>query len=120
MTANVNKEITNEVSENKSKISINSSIIENRFIEVFSKDKNIPKSSKYWKKEEDHLLITLQKQLGNNWVKISEKFVNRSPSQCFQRWRRIFSPMKVRKNWTEKEDSRLIQFVQSHGRKWKF
>ena len=74
---------------------------------------------KLWKKSEEDLLTELHEVYGNNWIQIAQKMEGRNPSQCIQRWRRKFQPLKVRKNWTSEEDRRLLKVVNEHGNNWK-
>ena len=74
---------------------------------------------KMWTEKEDHRLLELHDKLGNNWIGIAAGIPERTPSQCIQRWRRKFQPMKTRKNWTNEEDKKLLHLVHEHGNNWK-
>jgi len=47
-----------------------------------------------WSEEEDKILISLQKTLGNNWVGISKHIPGRSEHSCKSRWRGVLREMK--------------------------
>ena len=86
------------------------------------KDSSIIQSKrkfKLWNESEDDLLIELHEVHGNNWIKIAERIEGRTASQCIQRWRRKFQPLKVRKGWNLEEDRRLLKLVNEHGNNWK-
>ena len=74
---------------------------------------------KMWTELEDNHLFELHEKLGNNWISIAAGIPERTPSQCIQRWRRKFQPMKTRKNWTPEEDKKLLHLVHAHGNNWK-
>ena len=74
---------------------------------------------KMWTELEDQQLVSLHETFGNNWIKIADGISERTPSQCIQRWRRKFQPLKTRRNWTNDEDRRLLRLVHEHGNNWK-
>lgn len=54
-----------------------------------------------------------------NWIKISEKFINKNPKQCQQRWQNILDPNRIKGSWTQEEDQKLIESIAKFGpHKW--
>ncbi|CAK68989.1 unnamed protein product (macronuclear) [Paramecium tetraurelia] len=69
---------------------------------------------KFWKPNEDSLLMELHIRHNGNWKLIAEGIPGRNLSQCQQRWKRI-NPNK----WTDFEDQEVLRLVNEHGRNWK-
>ncbi|CAD8170983.1 unnamed protein product [Paramecium pentaurelia] len=75
---------------------------------------------KFWTPNEDTLLIGLHRKHNGNWRQISEEIPGRNLSQCQQRWKRINpNKTKLRRQWTDEEDKKVIELVQENGRNWK-
>ncbi|CAD8087429.1 unnamed protein product [Paramecium primaurelia] len=96
----------------------------NKQIRKHSKDSDSSSSErrygKFWKPNEDALLIELHTKHNGNWRLIAEEIPGRNLSQCQQRWKRINpNKTKLRKQWSDEEDKRVILFVQQYGRNWK-
>jgi hypothetical protein len=69
--------------------------------------------------EEDELLRNLVAQFGmSDWAIIAERFQNRTPRQCRERWKHYLSPDVSIGNWSEAEDQLLIAKVQELGTRW--
>lgn len=88
------------------------------------------KQSKLWSVEDDQQLNQLYGECNGNWKQIAEKMNQRNASQCCQRWKkinpnrvsylyRLTSQSKVRKQWNDEEDKRLVEYVQQYGKNWK-
>lgn len=76
------------------------------------------KIQKKWSKEEDLLLLELTKKYNSKcWKKISSNFEDKSPLQCFSRYKRI-RPGIIKGSWTKEEDEKIIKMVELHGKSW--
>ncbi|CAD8085271.1 unnamed protein product [Paramecium sonneborni] len=96
----------------------------NKSIRKKSKDSDSSSSErrygKFWKPNEDTLLLDLYRKYNGNWQQISDEMPGRNLSQCQQRWKRINpNKTKLRKQWTDEEDKRVIELVLQQGRNWK-
>ncbi|ELQ75549.1 Homeodomain-like protein [Trachipleistophora hominis] len=69
---------------------------------------------KFTSSEIDKLKDLVSKH-GNNWVIIA-KYLNKTPQQCLQCYRRYIRKSAGR--WSKKEDELLMQAVQKFGKKW--
>ncbi|CAD8102538.1 unnamed protein product [Paramecium primaurelia] len=77
------------------------------------------KIRKVWTTQEDELLKCSIQQYGSNWVQIAAQMVNRNPSQCTQRWKRIKpQSLKKRKPFSEEEDQLILQLVKKYKQNW--
>jgi hypothetical protein len=77
-----------------------------------------PKFQKKWNKEEDILLLDLAKRFNSKcWKKISCNFEDKTPLQCFSRYKRI-RPGIVKGSWTKEEDEKILEMVKIHGKSW--
>ena len=73
---------------------------------------------KKWSKEDDKKLITLvEKNNCKNWKKISKYFDNKTPYQCFNRYKRIKPGMK-KGSWKKEEDNLILNLISKYGKKW--
>lgn len=76
------------------------------------------KIQKKWIKEDDRLLIDLAKKFnGKSWKKIASHFTDKTPLQCFSRYKRI-RPGIVKGSWTKEEDRKILDLVGKFGRSW--
>jgi len=72
-----------------------------------------------FKPEEDKLLMKLVSEYGKkDWKKISKLMGTRNSRQCRERWRNYLRPEVIQANWTEAEDSLLLQRYNELGPKW--
>jgi myb proto-oncogene protein len=71
-----------------------------------------------WTKEEDDLLISLQKTLGNNWSKISRIMKGRGPKQIRDRFINNLDPKILRGKFSIKEDLKIMELRNKYGNKW--
>lgn len=81
---------------------------------------NIQKIKKriIWTSEEDNLLIKLSLNRNRkSWVYISSILKNKSPYQCFLRFRSINPNIKIG-CWSQKEDKKLLSCVDKYGHIW--
>jgi len=75
---------------------------------------------KKWSKEEDNLLLIGVEDYGNTskkWKTISSFIKNKSPSQCYSRFKQI-NPQINKGVWSQKEDDDLRYYISKFGRKW--
>jgi len=76
------------------------------------------KNQKKWNKIEDKKLIELAKEYNEkNWKKISSNFTNKSPLQCFSRFKRI-KPGMNKGTWKKEEDEILLKLIKKYGKNW--
>lgn len=69
--------------------------------------------------EEDSRLVKLVSIHGeSSWEEISKRMPNRNVRQCHDRWFYYLSPDINTSVWTNKEESKLIEYVNLYGRKW--
>jgi hypothetical protein len=73
-----------------------------------------------WTAEEDAKLIEGVQKHGNSWVAVAVLVPGRNNTECRDRWVRHVDPDTNRKvgKWTSKEDAKLIEGVQKHGKDW--
>lgn len=71
-----------------------------------------------WTEEEDLLLATWQKKVGNKWSEVAKQIPGKTGQQCAQRWRHRVNPNIKRDKWDEHEDELLTRLVQEHGNHW--
>jgi len=71
-----------------------------------------------WSKEEDQILLTSINSEGRkNWKFIATLLENKTPIQCFYRFRKI-NPTIVKTKWTSTEDNILLQLHDINGNNW--
>jgi len=76
------------------------------------------KDKKFWSKNEDNLLLEFIKyNKTKNWNLVSDYVRTKNPTQCAYRYSKLISDMK-KKKWVRKEDIKLIELVEIHGRNW--
>ena len=76
-------------------------------------------SKKTWTQEEDELLRALVNESGTkSWIKVGNKFPDRSGKQCRERWYNHLDPAVKKGDWTEDEDRILIEMQASLGNQW--
>ena len=72
-----------------------------------------------WTKDEDELLL---KQVGNHgqkaWSTISCGLANRSGKACKERWMMHIGPMLKAEQWSEQDETILLQGRQNYGEAW--
>lgn len=65
-----------------------------------------------WSKEEDNKLLDVSLQFkGKKWKEVSRFFENKSPIQCFQRWKEVIRPGVIKGEWTKEEDLKIIEIM---------
>ncbi|GFH54488.1 hypothetical protein CTEN210_10964 [Chaetoceros tenuissimus] len=81
-----------------------------------------------WTQAEVSKLLQLVQEHGTKWKRIASEMKTKSESQCVVRYRseqqklaRQKRGLKVKAyiSWTDAEESKLLQLVKKHGRKWK-
>lgn len=76
------------------------------------------KSKKLLSENDDSKLLDLAVQFNEkHWKDISDDFDNKSPLQCFSRYKRI-RPGIVKGSWTKEEDDHILTLVQKFGKAW--
>lgn len=53
-----------------------------------------------------------------SWTVIADKFSDRSPRQCRDRWKHYLAPGTNIEEWTTEEDAILIEKVREFGKRW--
>jgi len=88
-----------------------------------------------WTTPEDALLITAVRRHGRHWYKVAEMLPGRTDDQCAKRWREKLDPsirqsssswpssplnahLTGRDAWTEAEDLKLLEALETHGKRW--
>lgn len=71
-----------------------------------------------WTQEESDILVRTAVRTKKDWKKVSSKLVNRTPSQCSQRWNRVLNPKLKKGVWNEVEEKKLIDIVEAKGPFW--
>ena len=75
-------------------------------------------NQKKWTKEEDLDLINLvQKYKGKKWKEVASYFHNKTPLQCFSRYKRI-KPGINKGTWKKDEDKLIISLIEKYGKSW--
>ena len=74
----------------------------------------------HWTKQEDDMLRSLVEEHGNaNWKIVATFLPGRSESACQNRWQKVLKVGLTRGPWTDDEDKKLMQLVDTFGpRKW--
>lgn len=54
---------------------------------------------------------------GDQWIKISELFDNRTDIQCRQKWDSL-NPNVIKENWTKEEDEALMTLYKQNKGSW--
>lgn len=76
------------------------------------------KPANKWSEQEYTTLISLVRQNGEDWNKISTKLDNKTAKQCMQKFKNSQRSAK-KGNWTSQEDDLLFLWVDQHGpTKW--
>ena len=75
-------------------------------------------NQKKWSKDEDEELI---KQVishnGKKWKEIASNFHNKTPLQCFSRYKRI-RPGIYKGTWKKEEDNLILSLIEKYGTSW--
>lgn len=71
-----------------------------------------------WTTEEDELLLSLYAQDPNKWSQIARGIPGRTDDACSKRYREALDPKLKKGEWTDEEDTRLLQCYAEHGGKW--
>ncbi|KAI8015290.1 Transcription factor MYB119 [Camellia lanceoleosa] len=72
-----------------------------------------------WTDEEDRKLLNLVMQHGvRKWAQIAENMVGRAGKQCRERWHNHLHPDIKKDNWTEEEESILVEAHKKVGNRW--
>ena len=78
----------------------------------------MPRSQLTWTKEEDEMLLNSINIDGRkNWKYAATQLKNKTPIQCFYRFRKINPEIKKSK-WTNEEDQLLISLHENYGNNW--
>ncbi|KAI0304657.1 hypothetical protein BC826DRAFT_977470 [Russula brevipes] len=71
-----------------------------------------------WTKEEDDKLLSLYKIYGTKWSIIARQIPGRTDDACSKRYREALDPALKKDEWTEAEDTKLLQLYAQLGGKW--
>lgn len=72
-----------------------------------------------WTKEEDEILTDWVKNNGEiGWTKVAARLSGRVGKQCRERWFNCLNPNIKKIDWTNEEDSLIIELQQNLGNKW--
>ncbi|CAK92931.1 unnamed protein product (macronuclear) [Paramecium tetraurelia] len=117
-----------QLSENQKQESKSNKLILDATETLCIKQKHIRKRNKIyenkkirkpWSAQEDHQLQCSLQLHGPNWVQIAASMINRNPSQCAQRWKRIKpDDLKKRKPFTKEEDQLILKLVAKYRKNW--
>ncbi|GME55937.1 hypothetical protein CC86DRAFT_411498 [Neofusicoccum parvum] len=72
-----------------------------------------------WDPSEDRRLAIGVKEYGVQWPLVAEEVGTRSADQCAKRWQHSLDPTLDHSKWTEEEEEKLLEVVETHGRAWK-
>lgn len=72
----------------------------------------------FWTKLEDEKLLLSYKKYGNNWKMIAKEIVSRSGKQIRDRFINSLDPNLNKKNFSEKEDKKMMTLYKRIGPKW--
>ena len=74
----------------------------------------------HWTKREDDMLRSLIEEHGNtDWKVVASFLPGRTESACQNRWQKVLKVGLTRGPWTDDEDKKLMQLVETFGpRKW--
>ena len=75
-------------------------------------------NQKKWSKEEDEKLLKLViSHNGKKWKEIASNFHNKTPLQCFSRYKRI-RPGIFKGTWKKEEDNLILSLIEIYGTSW--
>jgi len=78
-----------------------------------------PSGVKWTAEENDALRTAVEEHGAKNWKLISQRLPDRTEVQCLHRWQKVLKPTLVKGPWTNYEDSKVLQLVQTYGaKKW--
>jgi hypothetical protein len=71
-----------------------------------------------WSEEEDKTLVTLaHSQRRRSWKHLSENLSNKTPYQCYLRFKSI-DPNVRRGTWDASEDEQILKAYKTYGKQW--
>ena len=80
------------------------------------------KPTQRWNAEEDELLALLVGGAPSfkriNWTELAEGMPNRTAKQCRERYTNSLKPNQKKGQWTEEEDSHIMQLQSMFGNQW--
>ena len=92
---------------------------QNQFQDQIKKKRPFFKPHAKFSQEEDEQLRQLVEKYGENaWLSISNEMNGRSSRQCRERWLNYLSPRLNNGEWTEEEDSILLEKQKELGTSW--
>lgn len=68
-----------------------------------------------WTAEEDQLLLSLFEKLPNKWSQIAREIPGRTDDACSKRYREALDPNLKKDEWTDEEDTRLLDALARQG-----
>jgi hypothetical protein len=77
-----------------------------------------PARQKFIQREDDQLRELVAELGENNWADVAARLGTRSARQCRERYRNYLSPNLLNGQWTEAEDTLLIEKHSEFGAKW--
>lgn len=79
-------------------------------------DPNVVKG--HWTADEDHRLLMLVAENPKNWGHVARGIPGRTAKQCRERYHNHLDPSIKKGDWTEAEDTIIIERQQTLGNKW--
>ncbi|MDR1366610.1 MAG: hypothetical protein LBJ13_01740 [Puniceicoccales bacterium] len=71
-----------------------------------------------WNPDEDELLVTFVRKIGERWNIIADAMPGRNQRQCRERWNNFVRPFEP-SAWNEEEDNQLIEYARRFGNNWR-
>lgn len=72
----------------------------------------------FTQEEDDQLKIIVSEYGPKDWKIIAQFLPGRNSQSCRERWFYTLSPNVSKKEWTNEEDDRLLELVNTYGHKW--